>query len=522
MDSLRLIFNSSLSDIVSCNDSFDTASMRIAYHGDNRNGSHIDKGVFEKCAATMFNVPVVANYIREDDTIGSHDVEIVEKNGGFTLVNKTHPVGVVPESAKYWWESVVEEDGVEHEYLCADILLWKRQEAYDALKENGITAQSMEISVNGSHKENGIMHIDDFQFTAFCLLGTAEPCFESAAVELFNKNEFSDELRCMLSEVPGAITKYMEGVTNKAMNEKLQLMVEYGLTIEDLDFELADFSIEELKEKFESLRAKEPEEANFSDGDTDPEGDADEASEESTEDDEDNEDDDDEDDNEDAPKKSDFALNSEIRSELRRQLSEQVIHREWGEYPRYYLLDFDESEAVIYCEDNAQKGITVRIDYAVNGDAVVIDYDSSKRVKCVYVDFVDTGAEAPVEEGAEMFARSVVAGATAKLAPELAELASLRQYKIDAEAEKRSAAEAALFNEFSDLDECEAFASLKANCAQFDIEALREKCFAIRGRMSTNFSRKQTAPTKVVLPVDNYTDRGYVPYGGIVEGYRNR
>lgn len=209
---MKLQFNSKLIDITECNSSFDTGVLYIAYHGDNRNKSNISKDVFEKCAPTMYNVPVVAHYIREDDMIGGHDVEIVRKGGTPTLVAMTHPVGVVPESANYWWETVTEEDGEEHEYLCADVLLWKRQEAYSTIKENGITSESMEITVKSGRIQNGVYQIEDFQFTAFCLLGNCEPCFESASLATFSSDAFMAEFNSMLSDLPSAIRKFKEEV----------------------------------------------------------------------------------------------------------------------------------------------------------------------------------------------------------------------------------------------------------------------------------------------------------------------
>lgn len=96
---LRITYNSNLDNIVSCRKAFNLANLRIAYHGRNRNGSAISKEVFEQFASTMYNKPVVANYIREDDAIGGHDAQIVKKDGSPRLVNITQPVGVVPESA---------------------------------------------------------------------------------------------------------------------------------------------------------------------------------------------------------------------------------------------------------------------------------------------------------------------------------------------------------------------------------------------------------------------------------------
>lgn len=59
----------------------------------------------------------------------------------------------------------------------------------------------------------------------------------------------------MLAEVPSADFKLKE-VRNKVVNEKLVLMGEYGLKLEDLDFELDEFSLDELRGKFAELSAQ--------------------------------------------------------------------------------------------------------------------------------------------------------------------------------------------------------------------------------------------------------------------------
>ena len=139
---LNLTYASSLTDLCEINSSFDSGILRIAYTGDNRNGSSISKDVFERCIKTIYNCPVVCNYDRETDTLGGHDMELVRKDdGSTTIVNLTQPVGVVPQTSKVYWESVEEDDGTVNEYLCAEVLIWKRQEAYRKIKEDGITAQ---------------------------------------------------------------------------------------------------------------------------------------------------------------------------------------------------------------------------------------------------------------------------------------------------------------------------------------------------------------------------------------------
>ena len=169
---MNLTFASSLTDVVEENSSFDRGVLRVAYEGDNQNKTAISHDAFERGLKTIANVPVVANYTVEDDRIGGHDVSVVkDDNGKFRLINMTEPLGIVPESGKQWFEEVEEDDGQVHNYLFTDVLLWKRQPVYSKIKRDGVTAHSMEITIKDGYKKDGIFHIDDFEFTAFCLLG---------------------------------------------------------------------------------------------------------------------------------------------------------------------------------------------------------------------------------------------------------------------------------------------------------------------------------------------------------------
>lgn len=217
---------------------------------------------------SIYNCPIVCRYDREADEIGSHDMEVVKREDGrVSLVNITNPVGVIPESASYWWEEIEEEDGSIHEYLCVDALLWKRQEAYEKIKEDGITDESMEISIQEGHMKDGVYVIEQFEFTAFCLLGTAEPCYESAALMMFSREDFKAQLDEMMREFKESFSTVQpsndevvihpqnnsEG-GEEALDEKKALMAQYGLSEEMLDFNLDDFSVEELTEKFEAMK----------------------------------------------------------------------------------------------------------------------------------------------------------------------------------------------------------------------------------------------------------------------------
>lgn len=450
---VRLVFNSALKNIMSCNESFDQGVLRIAYHGENRNGSYISKEVFEKCLPSMYNVPVVANYMRDDDMIGGHDIEIVRKDNFPKMVNITHPVGVVPESASNWWELVTEEDGAIHEYLCTDVLLWKRQEAYEKIVSDGIVYESMEIKVKEDHLDNGMYVIDDFEFLAFCLLGNCEPCFESASLATFSSDAFTSELYAMLEEVPMATRNYLEGVTNKLVNKKLKLVEKYGLTLDDLDFELAAYTIDEVEDKLAAIRERlgvsqideedpvvtPPEEENPTEPGTDP--DANPGTDESQDSGQDNN-------------------------------QEDVEEHSLEEDRTGHAKDDPEDEEDKKPQDNDDE-------FACGED--------EKKTSC-----------AISEEDLALLKK---------------ELKELREFKNQILSEKK----AELFSMFSDLESNEDFKSLKNDADKYDLTAIEEKCFAIRGRTAT-FSMNQTYKKAPVLPVLDH-EPTYEPYGGVVKKY---
>lgn len=450
---VRLVFNSALKNIMSCNESFDQGVLRVAYHGENRNGSYISKEVFEKCLPSMYNVPVVANYMRDDDMIGGHDIEIVRKDNFPKMVNITHPVGVVPESASNWWELVTEEDGAIHEYLCTDILLWKRQEAYEKIVSDGIVYESMEIKVKEDHLDNGVYVIDDFEFLAFCLLGNCEPCFESASLATFSSDAFTSELYAMLEEVPMATRNYLEGVTNKLVNKKLKLVEKYGLTLDDLDFELAAYTIDEVEDKLAAIRERlgvsqideedpvvtPPEEENPTEPGTDP--DANPGTDESQDSGQDNN-------------------------------QEDVEEHSLEEDRTGHAKDDPEDKEYKKPQDNDDE-------FACGED--------EKKTSC-----------AISEEDFALLKK---------------ELKELREFKNQILSEKK----AELFSMFSDLESNEDFKDLKNNADKYDLTAIEEKCFAIRGRTVT-FSMNQTYKKAPVLPVLDH-EPTYEPYGGVVKKY---
>lgn len=510
---MKLTYSSSLTRFSEMNPSFDIAKLRIAYHGKNRNGSYISKEAFEKAVPSMYNCPVVCRYDRDTDSIGSHDIEVVkDQDGNYQIVNVTTPVGVVPESAKWYWETVIEPDGESHEYITTDILLWKRQEAYKKILEDGIEAQSMEIEVKEGWRNKGedVFVIEDFIFTAFCLLGeNTEPCFESAEVEVYSMNmdSFKEKLTAMMDDLMETYSTINTTDTSVEINnifteggndldEKLALVAEYGLVVDELDFALDDFTVDELKEKFEAMKATPAEEPIVEEPAA-----------------------------EDAA--AAFALEGEIRDGLREAVyGLGTVETPWGPEAKYWFVDYDKDLGEVYAESSEDWNL-YGFTYSMNGDNVVIDENTRKRMKWVVAEF-DEGED--VTPFANIFSSITdkytandnawsekFQNASTTIETMTEELTTLRRFKEEADEAAMEDARNEVFSRFEDLVGVEAFENLKENRKQFDLETLEEKCFAIRGRNSSKatFSHEIKPPkTKV-----NYKASNEEPYGGMFVEY---
>ena len=513
---MNITYSSSIEKLCEVNSSFDAGVLKVAYVGKNRNGSSISKEAFERSMGTIYNCPIVCNYNRERDEIGSHDVEIVMKDGSARIVNITHPVGVIPESSKYWWECFEDDSGV-HEYLCIEALIWKRQEAYEKIKDNVITDESMEIRVKSGHMEDGIYVIEDFEFLAFCLLEAAEPCYESASLAMFSMDDFKAKYAEMMEEFKENFKKVntslevdihpqnpMEG-GEEHLEQKMELLTKFGLSVDQLDFDIETMTVEELEAELTARFNKDQLDAPDNAG------------------------------NGDGEKENQFALSGEqFREELISALCVETVRTEWGEMCRYMYCDYDADIMEVFCYD-CEDWKLYGFPYSMNGDNVVIDFACKKRKKFSIVDFDEGDAEFSYKAMFDVVVKASVSAKASELNAEFEatrteleekynaasdtinnmkiELDELRQYQQEQLNNKRAADEDAVFAMFADLNGIEAFEALKTDCSELSIEELEDKCFAIRGRNTTQtFSaQKQKSPR---LPVEK-NKMADEPYGGL-------
>ncbi len=502
-NSLRIQFDSRISNIGDVNESFSSGVMRICYAGKNRNGSDISKDAIERAIPTMFNCPVVCHYDIDTDEIGGHDVDFVPTDDGtLKMIHLTDAVGVVPSGAESWWEPVEEDDGVVRDYFSTEVILWKRSPAYQKIVEDGIVSQSMEILVKEAQLNDGILDITNFVFTAFCLLGEGvEPCFESASLQMFSERNVEAQFAQMVQELKQsfALTKFSKEMTHRvninsqiiseggidALEDKNALMAEFGLTADMLDFNIEEFSVEELRARFEEMNASAA--APATDGNNES-----------------------------------FALEGEFRAELIRTLEQETIETCWGVDSHYWFWDYDRELSEVYAYDVCDFNI-YGLAYSMDGDHVVIDFTSKKRMKLALIPFDEGSQEDPM---AAMFTKVVgkytenneqwrekYQVASDEISSLGNEIASLRQFKEDTEAAFANNERENVFAQFEDLNGIEAFETLKNNCSELSAEELEDKCFAIRGRnVAHNFSAQKPKSPRLPIEKNKFTDE---PYGGL-------
>jgi len=230
-------FESKITDIESINPLFSKVKIRIAYYGCNRNGSYISKETFEKAIPTIFNCPIIGEYFEETDSFGDHGGKIVIDNKGIKFIATTKPYGIINENSEIGWEDITEEDGTVHNYFTATGYLWTgRYPELNQIIENS-AEQSMEVDIVDGNwiivdgKE--YFNIDNMIFSGFCILGSAEPCFESASITAYqlDKDKFKEEFSLMMKELKFSLSNSKE--QNKD-GDKVKVYEKYSLTANDM------------------------------------------------------------------------------------------------------------------------------------------------------------------------------------------------------------------------------------------------------------------------------------------------
>ena len=246
---------------------FSKCLIKVLYSGKNRNKVDIDREVADELAETLYNVPIVGEYIQDIEDFKSHGGRIEIEDNEIKFVHTTKPYGVVPSNTEIKWMSVQEKDGTVRDYLTCWGYLWTgRYPEAKRIIEKG-NPQSLELdeeSVDGYwFKENGQTY---FKLTkgiisALTILGEkVPPAFESASIttySLSNERAFRSRFNKMLRELreydlleQEVSTKFSQQVDDnegdlesdkggqEMGDEKLQVSINFELSHDDVKAKL--------------------------------------------------------------------------------------------------------------------------------------------------------------------------------------------------------------------------------------------------------------------------------------------
>ena len=172
------------------NPSFHMGSARIFAIDSVANNVKFSQESTMNALPTLKNIPIVALYKDDEQNFGDH--EIVRDVDGIRY--GTYPIGMIPESAEQWIEEVQTEEGTK-QYLCSDILLWKRQKKeFQLIKSQGTFSVSMEVGmVDYEFNANKVCNVNEFYFTAIAVLGNGvKPAFKDACINFTKVGVFQD------------------------------------------------------------------------------------------------------------------------------------------------------------------------------------------------------------------------------------------------------------------------------------------------------------------------------------------
>ena len=503
---IRLDFELKFENLTNSNPSFAAGKVAIAYAGRNRNRSSISKDVFEKALPSLANCPLVGNFDVEAQDFGGHDISVlVDEAGDMKIENATIPFGVIPETMDAHWETVTESDGTEHEYLCCNVILWKRQAGYECLAAGGVWNQSMEINVNQYMIDHdGYCVIEDMTYEAFCILGrSVEPCFESASIQIATPaavSEYSTQFKLMLDELRSYSSKTnrkTEGGENN-LNEDIvnQILEKYNLAKEDIDFEITDEMTEEIFESKISEIA-----ASKTNAVQDANGVGNEQTFSAT------------------YNQKREALRNALVPEVRRDGTGKILNEVY-----FYLVDFDDTYVFVERDEWNENG-----DLNETYCRCAYEFDETNRTAALTGEFEPMILQWLTKEENAKLEQS--RSAFEMLSKEFDEYradhsycnddySALKQFREDVMNAERESKIHEVLDRFSDLSENEEFKDLIARAHDFeDIADLEKECFVIKGKIAMNFSKPAKKPSSVKVTVSAPESVPGELYGGLFERF---
>ena len=353
------VYFSVKNEISDKDDRFLEVEIDVLHEGLNFNESIFSKEVVNRNVDTIKNTPILG-FIRElsdgEKDFKGHEYIITKTDkDGLTRKYIGSAFGLIPESCNPRWITKMSDDGQERDYLRVDGLLWtKFTDSVDIMMRDIDKPHSMELfpnNIEGYENEDGDFVFTSFSFDGCCILGSTDdiqPAMISSNIKIkdyevqFTMNDFVKSIQTELTNKYSAFTKLVNDTTstNLVDNNTFTNTVNENNKGGNENMPNADF-MQTLLAQFEEISASVREHQTYVD--------------------------------------------------------------RWGdECPRYYAVDVQENEVIVV--DTMNNYNYFGFSFSVQGDKAVIDFESAKRKKISYEDYVD---EAPALAGAFDFGKHI-------------------------------------------------------------------------------------------------------------------
>lgn len=474
MERKSISFSAKISPIEKINDEFMKCKVLICALGKNRNFSYISREAAEDALYSLYNIPVIGHLYEGEDGqlhMGGHDIVLAkDEEGKYIYKALTVPYGVVPQVNDVHYEDMVEPNGDVKTYISAECILWTGRfpELLEAVySDDFLFGQSMEINVEDYaplEEDKNYTDILKYTYSALCLLGRSddekyhvEPCFPESSVTVdyaLQDNKFAELMAELKKDLSSCFSNDEGKEEHLNMKDEIRdsILAEFNLTLEDIDFEIAeDVTEEDFRKQVEEFvqnhaqEAAEPEE---------PE--APEAEEE-------------------APAPLAFTYRERLMA-----ISEAMPN---SERVYYYVCDADDKYAYVCREMYLGNG-----DYSEAHGRFEYSYDESEKKAAVVSDFE------------EMVVKWLTIDENKAIDAMRAAYAELVEYKATRETQDAHDAIDAALEAFSDLAGNEEFEAIVENKYSYEsVKELEDACFIIRGKFG--LYPKQHKPTEVAVPI---------------------
>lgn len=492
------------------NDSrFQAVNVYVAHEKENYNGSYFDISVLEEMGKYMAGVPIVGyisvNNVNEKDFNGHEERILVEKDG-IKIEYLGRAYGCIISNDDVEIVDRLHEDGKMRKYLKVTGVLWKMfSDAIEIMDRDEKKAHSMELqedSIKGKFEKDGYFHFTNAKVRALCILGEGiSPAMSNSCIEKFSQDSISE----MLKEINESIKEYNKknqssfDVDNKnskeggkeKLDEKLKLLEQYNLKVEDLDFSIEEISLEDLENKLKEFKVIENEESDT-------------------------------DNNEGVGQEeivtSFSATYRQKRSALENALEPEIIRDDNGKLlaeTYYYVVDFSDEYVFTeryYWDVNGYEDSKGRFTYSFDETnlTATITSEFEKMITDVWL----TEAEYQELQQKREQANSDYEKLKENYSTLESEVNDLRSFKQTIETEQRNEAEKELYSQFPHLEDNEEFKKLKENASNFTLEQLEKEIAYIALKVDGKFSKKQEGNTTIKVGVnfskkDNKSDSCY-------------